>query len=946
MVLFGDFANQPFVEMEKTMNKQPKLLCLKGSIKPGECVARFDFEQGCFSAGVYQVKIEFLTFCDDQNHNAHFAEPRRISYPIPHGAPDGYQPEIRVRVPRPIPLVHRRRTVYVMPYNPPSRTPSPEIFAPLAEYLDPPAAGGGVAGVGGGNQPVIAPGVGGGVAANLAPFVHDENHALRFKRSIDSENDNNGENSKKRIKRAPISLPLNAYDFDVSCSFNKRLVKVSENFSFRDQTLAAVKDKFNQALIKIYKMFGNIIDVNYRVGVTIKREDIKIGNRPESRDQLVITLPPLCSLGFEHEELLVLLGFAGMYSREKMYNENKYSFVLANRNSTEVLEFKSNETYKSTSKMITNVTDWGSRYPENKAGIARLHELVKNLENITFSFDLTNHGILMRYRPQEYTRLSAILNSGVVTANSTQKFFKIVLQEISSCMMFPNQFFKFTTRLDRISIKIPTATFEKQSASLSLTFRFGAELAKILGLTKDQHQHLYKLGVTENEIILHNMTAMTYTDEAILAFQNFEKNFDLFLNEFKSGKSVISTNVRFLNRFKNDEDYYNTKVDECRQYLAKEAELIEQMKQQEETETEDDVIVEDDQPVVGVDRGVGEEGGDEGEDAQPVPGIVEDVGGVGDGGGVQPAPGNVGDDGGGVGDGGGVQLAPGNVGDGGVQPAPGNVGDDGGGVGDGGGVQPAPGNVGDGGGAAGGVVQPPPVQPAPVQPPPVQPAPVQPQPVQPAPVQPQPVQPPPVQPAPGNVGDGGGAAGGVVQPPPVQPAPVQPPPVQPAPVQPAVVPVVVPVQPAVAPVQPDVDVARRNLAEAIENDPDPFDEINIPNPEPRPSNTFLYRTSSPITVCGDVDPGFPITAYVIVKEAEPVDWIFERGPLAIAGILTKEPNTSYRTLKHQNTMFLKNYNFVTSLTLEFMTPNFIIYQHPANGQTGLMSMLLSVRKLS
>jgi len=100
----GEVTRQQYGSIQAVMDRQPVLYCLKGRLKVGENFAKFEIDQGCISAGVYQIKIDFLTFCSNDDHTKHFAAPPTAQYPTGN---DGYQDEIEIRVPRPMPLVHR-----------------------------------------------------------------------------------------------------------------------------------------------------------------------------------------------------------------------------------------------------------------------------------------------------------------------------------------------------------------------------------------------------------------------------------------------------------------------------------------------------------------------------------------------------------------------------------------------------------------------------------------------------------------------------------------------------------------------------------------------------------------------------------------------------------------------------------------------------------------------
>jgi hypothetical protein len=90
-----------------TFAKKKRLLTLFGRLRQGETRAEFPVDAGLFSTGVNLLEPVELTFCSNADHS-HFPSGGLAAYPstLP------YEPVILQRTARPVPLVHRRRTIY------------------------------------------------------------------------------------------------------------------------------------------------------------------------------------------------------------------------------------------------------------------------------------------------------------------------------------------------------------------------------------------------------------------------------------------------------------------------------------------------------------------------------------------------------------------------------------------------------------------------------------------------------------------------------------------------------------------------------------------------------------------------------------------------------------------------------------------------------------------
>jgi hypothetical protein len=87
--------------------KGKTLITLFGRLRQGESQAEFPIEPGLFPTGVVSLEPVELTFCNDPSHT-HFTGSELT--PFPSVVP--YTATVNQTVARPIPLIHRRRTIY------------------------------------------------------------------------------------------------------------------------------------------------------------------------------------------------------------------------------------------------------------------------------------------------------------------------------------------------------------------------------------------------------------------------------------------------------------------------------------------------------------------------------------------------------------------------------------------------------------------------------------------------------------------------------------------------------------------------------------------------------------------------------------------------------------------------------------------------------------------
>jgi len=80
---------------------------------------------------------------------------------------------------------------------------------------------------------------------------------------------------------------------------------------------------------------------------------------------------------------------------------------------------------------------------------------------------------------------------------------------------------------------------------------------------------------------------------------------------------------------------------------------------------------------------------------------------------------------------------------------------------------------------------------------------------------------------------------------------------------------------------------------------------------------------------------------VLVKEGEPRDFFFERGPVAFFGTIAGKTSL---TVQKSNPVYLKNFNSLNSLRLEFVDKSFNTIKLP-EPTTAFFTMIISCDKL-
>jgi len=130
-------------------------------------------------------------------------------------------------------------------------------------------------------------------------------------------------------------------------------------------------------------------------------------------------------------------------------------------------------------------------------------------------------------------------------------------------------------------------------------------------------------------------------------------------------------------------------------------------------------------------------------------------------------------------------------------------------------------------------------------------------------------------------------------------------------------------------------------ADQIENLQDAFEDREIPNPEIEPPRHFYYADPQPSITCGKPQIGIPKACFVLVKEGEPRDFFFERGPVAFFGTIAGKTSL---TVQKSNPVYLKNFNSLNSLRLEFVDKSFNTIKLP-EPTTAFFTMIISCDKL-
>jgi len=129
-------------------------------------------------------------------------------------------------------------------------------------------------------------------------------------------------------------------------------------------------------------------------------------------------------------------------------------------------------------------------------------------------------------------------------------------------------------------------------------------------------------------------------------------------------------------------------------------------------------------------------------------------------------------------------------------------------------------------------------------------------------------------------------------------------------------------------------------AERIEVFQDAYEERDVPNPEIEPPRYFYYADTVPRTTCGAMPNAIPKSCFLILKEGEPRDFFFEKGPLAYFGSMGGKNFTVQKT----HSVFLKNYNCLDALRIEFIDKSFRTVKLPVGSPTAFLTMIVTCLK--
>ena len=112
--------------------------------------------------------------------------------------------------------------------------------------------------------------------------------------------------------------------------------------------------------------------------------------------------------------------------------------------------------------------------------------------------------------------------------------------------------------------------------------------------------------------------------------------------------------------------------------------------------------------------------------------------------------------------------------------------------------------------------------------------------------------------------------------------------------------------------------------DAEEEEENPWMEIEIDNPEPRPMSTFLVANSIRPHICTPPNT-FPDYCTLLVKEGEPVDYISKRGACSILGIIrNRQPNI------YTNKCIVRNIKNMKHIAIEFVDEAFNTFKIAAD----------------
>ena len=126
--------------------------------------------------------------------------------------------------------------------------------------------------------------------------------------------------------------------------------------------------------------------------------------------------------------------------------------------------------------------------------------------------------------------------------------------------------------------------------------------------------------------------------------------------------------------------------------------------------------------------------------------------------------------------------------------------------------------------------------------------------------------------------------------------------------------------------------------EEEEEEDSPWMEIEIDNPQPRPTSTFLVANSNRQHICTPPNT-FPAYCTLLIKEGEPVDYISHRGACSILGIIrNRQPNI------YTNKCIVKNIKNMKHIAIEFVDEAFNTFKLAADSPSMWIKLDLRTTK--
>ena len=526
------------------LKEHPKFFCLRGRLDPGESFARFDIEPGIFPHGLVKITLENLTFCNDENvatrHGAyHFR-------PLPEvEMPDvaNYQPEIEIRVPRPVPLVHRRRTVYFV------NNPEPESCKKKCPLSKPPKG-------------VRYPGdyppdpfknlelLFGGSASNTDDDDDDDDdegifqtdQPRRAKRTLTEEE----EGAAAAAAASPSPPPqegatpakkakttISPYRVQISSSFGFKNAAAKEDFLFREATLSYFALKVSAAIKKCGERFSNLfkeLPTVVTIPAAAPAEDE--GGRAVTKERLKIVLPPQTMLTLENPELFDMLGFSEDYRLFKLDPSQAGGAAYAifeNHNPSTAREIIGKEAFRNSARFTTMVQDFATKNPK-KSVLATLKKIVDVQDKMVVVFGPANSRLHFYLNHQSDSMEAEF--PAPLQINDTTTIVSIWLTELGKTFGFTNAWFRIKKSLEENQIILMPSFALKKSLSFpfNITISLQPKMAYLLGFTQDPNNTGWKKTLT-------------------FSFESKKIEIDYFANGMEASPEAIATSRSSLSSY-------------------------------------------------------------------------------------------------------------------------------------------------------------------------------------------------------------------------------------------------------------------------------------------------------------------------------------------------------------------------------------------------------------